>query len=205
MDQVKPQPHDWKRVAPQHIFMFSIQLGDDWWTPRVLFHPTNSWSCLMIIAVHTYVRPCLGWLAYRFVCAYELCSHCYPWVWLVSLSWEVCSSVAVCLFILFWSPRVPAAQCFWYCLAFSPPFRFFFCVPGVATPDRIRISPEISRTHFEWRYHCMAFKLSAQDVFHHFLFVPTIGVGGGLLSSWVCDSFHTRIIRQGILHIVECV
>lgn len=33
-------------------------------------------------------------------------------------------------------------------------------------------------------YHCIAFKLSAQDVFHHFVFVPTIGVGGGLLSSW---------------------
>ena len=43
----------------------------------------------------------------------------------------------------------------------------------------------------------MAFKLSAQDVFHHFLFVPTIGVGGGLLSNWVCGSVgHTRMISM---------
>jgi len=33
-------------------------------------------------------------------------------------------------------------------------------------------------------YHCVAFKLSQQDIFHHFLFVPTLGVGGGLLTNW---------------------
>lgn len=63
-----------------------MQLGADWLKPEVLFHPSNSWCVLMIIAVHT--------------------------------------------------------------------------------------------------YHCLAFKLSQQDIFHHFLFVPTIGVGGGLLTSW---------------------
>eukprot|EP00041_Stephanoeca_diplocostata_P014802 m.279445 g.279445 ORF g.279445 m.279445 type:complete len:306 (-) comp19805_c0_seq11:562-1479(-) len=33
-------------------------------------------------------------------------------------------------------------------------------------------------------YHCVAFKLSKQDIFHHFMFVPTIGVYGGFLVSW---------------------
>eukprot|EP00035_Acanthoeca_spectabilis_P021579 m.439011 g.439011 ORF g.439011 m.439011 type:complete len:323 (-) comp18320_c0_seq1:929-1897(-) len=33
-------------------------------------------------------------------------------------------------------------------------------------------------------YHCLGFKLSQQDIFHHFLFVPTLGVGGGLLTKW---------------------
>lgn len=33
-------------------------------------------------------------------------------------------------------------------------------------------------------YHCLGFKLSQQDIFHHFLFVPTLGIGGGMLTSW---------------------
>eukprot|EP00039_Didymoeca_costata_P018563 m.334000 g.334000 ORF g.334000 m.334000 type:complete len:348 (-) comp17266_c0_seq1:110-1153(-) len=33
-------------------------------------------------------------------------------------------------------------------------------------------------------YHCLAFPLSKQDIFHHFVFVPTIGVYGGFVRSW---------------------
>lgn len=33
-------------------------------------------------------------------------------------------------------------------------------------------------------YHCIGFNLSKQDIFHHFMFVPTIGVGGGFLIPW---------------------
>jgi len=61
-------------------------LGDDWSTPGVLFHPSNDWAVLMILAVHT--------------------------------------------------------------------------------------------------YHCVAFDLSAQDLFHHAMFIPTLGVYGGFGHSW---------------------
>jgi len=33
-------------------------------------------------------------------------------------------------------------------------------------------------------YHCIAFDLSAQDVFHHAMFIPTLGVYGGFMTQW---------------------
>lgn len=33
-------------------------------------------------------------------------------------------------------------------------------------------------------YHCIAFDLSAQDVFHHMMFIPTLGVYGGFAVKW---------------------
>lgn len=33
-------------------------------------------------------------------------------------------------------------------------------------------------------YHCIAFPLSKQDIFHHFVFVPVIGVYGGYFVHW---------------------
>lgn len=33
-------------------------------------------------------------------------------------------------------------------------------------------------------YHCIAFDLSAQDIFHHMMFIPTLGVYGGFGVKW---------------------
>jgi len=82
-------------------------LGENWWTPSVLFHSNNHWAILSIIAVHT--------------------------------------------------------------------------------------------------YHCIAFNLSKQDIFHHFMFVPTIGVYGGYCMAWGplrnCVAFFISGLPGGIDYI----
>jgi hypothetical protein len=51
-------------------------------------------------------------------------------------------------------------------------------------------------------YHCMAFPLSKQDIFHHLMFVPTIGVYGGFGVEWGpvrnCVAFFISGLPGGI-------
>eukprot|EP00038_Savillea_parva_P006799 m.165933 g.165933 ORF g.165933 m.165933 type:complete len:332 (-) comp12622_c0_seq1:217-1212(-) len=55
-------------------------------------------------------------------------------------------------------------------------------------------------------YHCLGFKLSQQDIFHHFLFVPTLGVGGGMLTPWGpirnCLAFFISGLPGGIDYVM---
>jgi hypothetical protein len=55
-------------------------------------------------------------------------------------------------------------------------------------------------------YHCVAFDLSKQDIFHHFMFVPTIGVYGGFCMAWGpfrnCVAFFISGLPGGIDYIV---
>lgn len=55
-------------------------------------------------------------------------------------------------------------------------------------------------------YHCMAFPLSKQDIFHHFMFVPTIGVYGGFGVEWGpvrnCVAFFISGLPGGIDYVV---
>jgi len=51
-------------------------------------------------------------------------------------------------------------------------------------------------------YHCLAFPLSKQDIFHHLMFVPTVGVYGGFFVEWGpvrnCVAFFISGLPGGI-------
>lgn len=55
-------------------------------------------------------------------------------------------------------------------------------------------------------YHCLAFPLSKQDIFHHLMFVPTIGVYGAFFVDWGpvrnCVAFFISGLPGGIDYLV---